>query len=86
MSVVAGKDSTAPAEPRTGARRRKKPRLRAPSPVRDRIEYLVLRAIVGCFAALPLALAVRVAAAVAWVAWLVAFPLASNARWDLPFR
>jgi Kdo2-lipid IVA lauroyltransferase/acyltransferase len=75
MSVVAGKDSTAPAQPRTGARRRKKPRLRAPSPVRDRIEYLVLRAIVGCFAALPLALAVRVGAAVAWVAWLVAFPL-----------
>lgn len=75
MSVVAGEDSTAPAQPRTGARRRKKTRLRARSPVRDRIEYLVLRAIVGCLAALPLTLAVRVAATVAWVAWMVAFPL-----------
>jgi KDO2-lipid IV(A) lauroyltransferase len=74
MSVVAGKDSAAPAPPRTGPRRRKTARL-ARSPVRDRIEYLVLRALVGCLAVLPITLALRVGEAVAWVAWLVAFPL-----------
>ena len=54
--------------------------------MRDRIEYLVLRAIVGCLAALPLALALRVAAAVAWVAWLVAFPLRRVGMTNLDHR
>jgi KDO2-lipid IV(A) lauroyltransferase len=49
--------------------------MRAPSPVRDRFEYLALRAIVGFLAMLPLTLALRVGEAVTWMVWLVALPL-----------
>jgi len=47
--------------------------------MRDRVwdgaEYVVLRVIFGGLAALPLSLALRVGEAIAWLVWLVAFPL-----------
>jgi KDO2-lipid IV(A) lauroyltransferase len=42
--------------------------------VRDRLEYGAVRAVVGFFAMLPLVVAMRVAEAVAFVAWLVDAP------------
>ena len=48
--------------------------VRRKSPRRDRIEYLGLRAAVGALAALPLALAVRLGAALGWLAYWLDVP------------
>jgi KDO2-lipid IV(A) lauroyltransferase len=56
-------------------RRRKAGRRGGASPLRIRVEYLTLRAIVGALAVLPLGLALRVGAGVAWLAYLLAWPL-----------
>jgi len=55
-------------------RRRGSPRTRAARPVRDRIEYACLRAVMGLLGALPLALALRVGELGALVAYLLDVP------------
>ncbi len=56
-------------------RRRHAPRrVRARSPVRDRLEYWALRAVIGALAALPLGLALCVGALAALLAWLLDRP------------
>ena len=62
-----------PAAPGPRARRRREPRRRA-SPGRDRAEYLLLRALVGVLAALPLFLAMRVGELVTLLVYLVDIP------------
>ncbi len=71
MSAAAGEKIGAVARPRTRAARlrRRGPRWK------NRAEYLALRAVFGTLAALPLALALRVGAAVMWCVWGVAAPL-----------
>jgi KDO2-lipid IV(A) lauroyltransferase len=62
-----------PAAPAPRARRRRE-RRRRQSPGRDRAEYLLLRAIVGVLAALPLVVALRLGELVALLAYLVDVP------------
>jgi Kdo2-lipid IVA lauroyltransferase/acyltransferase len=72
MAVPAERTPAPARSPRRAARR---PRGRRRSRVLDRVEYFALRAVMGAFRALPLAWALRVAAAVALVAYAVARPL-----------
>lgn len=72
MSTVVGESPAAaasPPRPRRAVRRRKRSR------TQDRLEYLILRAFVAPLAMLPLDMAVRLGAAIAWGVWLVAAPL-----------
>lgn len=76
MAVSAERTAEAavPRRPRrraAGARRRARP---PRSPVRDWLEYLALRAVVGVLAALPLGLALRVGELIAFAAYLVDVP------------
>jgi KDO2-lipid IV(A) lauroyltransferase len=76
MTVGAGPGPAAAARPGgrdAGSRRSRRRRSR--SPVRDRIEYLALRGIVGLLALLPLPVAFRVAEAVMLVFYWLAAPL-----------
>ncbi len=72
MAVPAQRTPAPARSPRRPARR---PRGRRRSKVLDRVEYFALRAVMRTFRALPLAWALRVAAAVALVAYAVARPL-----------
>jgi KDO2-lipid IV(A) lauroyltransferase len=75
MPVAAGEPSAA-ATPRPRAARPRKPgRRRGYSPFRIRLEYLTLRAVVGPLTLLPLGLALRVGAGVAWLSYVLAWPL-----------
>ncbi|HEV7735126.1 MAG TPA: lysophospholipid acyltransferase family protein [Candidatus Binatia bacterium] len=75
MAVVAG---SVPAAVTPHEQRPKRPartrRIRPSSPVRDRLEYGVVRAFVGFLAILPLWVAMRVTEALAFIAWLVDRP------------
>jgi KDO2-lipid IV(A) lauroyltransferase len=72
MAVPAERTPAPARSPRRPARR---PRGRRRSKVLDRVEYLALRAVMRTLRALPLAWALRVGAAVALVAYVVARPL-----------
>jgi len=72
MAVPAERTPAPARSPRRPARR---PRGRRRSKVLDRVEYFALRAVMRTFRALPLAWALRAAAAVALVAYAVARPL-----------
>lgn len=75
MAVVAG---SVPAAVTPHAQRPKKSartrRIRAASPMRDRFEYFLVRAVVGALSLMPLWCALRVGELVAWLAWLVDRP------------
>lgn len=75
MAVVAG---SVPAAVTPQEQRPKKPartrRIRPASPVRDRLEYAVVRVVIGTLAALPLWVALRVMEAFALLGWLVDRP------------
>src|SRR5262245_4013670 len=74
MPVVAGDEPAAAAARPRAARARKPRRLRTTSPVRDRVEYLAVRAVFGLLGALPLALSLRVAEAVMGIVYALAVP------------
>src|SRR5262245_64119083 len=75
MAGLAGEEAAAaPPRPRA-AKTRKSRRRRGYSPRRVRAEYLVLRAVIGGLAALPLGIAMRVGEAVMWLVILLAVPL-----------
>src|SRR5262245_9378859 len=65
-------EAAAPRRRRAAASRRRPPKPR--SPVRDRVEYLLLRAIVGVLAALPLVVALRIGELVGLVAYALDVP------------
>src|SRR5581483_2525161 len=74
-----GRGMAAPAERLPNAlasdhRRRRERKRRGPGPVRARIEYLVLRAVVGFLGMLPLWLALRVGELAAFFAYVVDVP------------
>jgi KDO2-lipid IV(A) lauroyltransferase len=68
MAVVAGREQ-APVEPRRSAGRRRTP-VRRRSPALDRLSYLAVRAAAGALGAMPLWCALRVAEAVALLAYV----------------
>lgn len=69
MSVLA--ERAALAAPRDRSQRRRTARTRAHSPLRDRLEYGVIRAAAGILGVLPLGLALRVGEAVAFFGYLL---------------
>ncbi len=76
MTVGAGPGPAAATLPRRhDARSRRPRRRRTTSPVRDRLEYVALRGVVGLLAALPLGLSFRVAEAVTLLVYWLAAPL-----------
>src|SRR5215831_1524802 len=74
MTVGAGHGPAAATLPRDTRSRRPR-RRRATSPLRDRVEYVALRGVVGLLAALPLGLALRVAEAMTLLVYWLAVPL-----------
>ena len=71
--AVPAERSPAPARPPRRSGRRARGRRR--STALDRVAFLLLRGLMGALGALPLALALRIAAAVALVVYVVAWPL-----------
>jgi KDO2-lipid IV(A) lauroyltransferase len=72
MAVVAGRMPAAVTPPRRQPKRAtRRSRVRRRSPLRDRLEYGAVRAVVGVLALLPLVVAMRLAEAAAFLGWLV---------------